>query len=63
LPDLPDKCSLAAFRRGPDAAKLPLAAAVAFTTIALVQFGSKPVPCPATSHQAGSRELSERLKI
>jgi hypothetical protein len=39
---------------------LPFDAAAAFTTIAL---GANSALCPATSHQAGSRELSERLKI
>jgi len=38
----------------------PFAAAAAFTTIALAAIRR---PNPATSHQAGSRELSERLKI
>jgi len=37
----------------------PFDAAAAFTTISL---GANSAFCPATSHQAGSRELSERLK-
>jgi hypothetical protein len=45
-----------AFRLDPGAA---IDAAAAFTTITL---GANSAFCPATSHQAGSRELSERLK-
>jgi hypothetical protein len=47
----------ARFRRGKI---FPFAAAAAFTTIAL---SVSSAPYPATLHQAGSRELSRRLKI
>jgi hypothetical protein len=56
-----DKCSVAAFCLDLGAGQIfALTAPAAFTTIAL---GVDSVPRPATSHQAGSLELFERLKI